>query len=160
MNRPVWVSAGSPAVRAMPKSLIFATPSSRTSTLPGLTSRWVMPAAWAEASPSATWAPIAATRSGGSAPSSRIRSDSDRDGTFSITIQMCRSSSTTSKTVTTLRWLSAADDRASRSARAESVTDSPGSSPTCFTATSRVSFSSRHSHTVPMPPCPIALWTR
>ncbi len=160
MNRPDWVRAGSPAVRAMPKSLILATPSSRTSTLPGFTSRWVIPAAWAEARPSATWAPMAATRSAGSGPSSRIRSDRDREGTFSITIQMWPSSSTTSNTVTTLRWLSAADERASRRARAESVTDSPGSRPTCFTATSRASFSSRHSHTVPIPPCPIAPWTR
>ena len=66
----------------------------------------------------------------------------------------------TSKTVTTLRWLSAADERASRSARAESVTDSPGIIPTCLTATSRCSVSSRHSHTVPMPPWPIAEPTR
>ena len=77
-----------------------------------------------------------------------------------MTSQIRRSSSTTSKTVTTLRWFRAAVERASRIARAVSVTDWPGSRPTSLAATSRARVSSRASHTVPIPPCPMARSTR
>src|SRR4051794_40632511 len=69
---------------------------------------------------------------------------------------MWSSASIASYTDTTCGWFSAAEERASRRARARSGADSPGSTPTCLTATSRPSSSSRHSHTVPMPPRPTA----
>ena len=68
MTSPVEVSWGSPWSEAMPKSASLAVPRSGTMTLPGLTSRWTIPAAWAASSALAIWAPISATRSTGSGP--------------------------------------------------------------------------------------------
>ena len=90
---PDWVSVASPWVRAMPKSEILARSSSVTRMFPGLTSRCTVPRACAAASPSATWAPIHAARSGGSGPSAATICDSVRPGTYSITSQMWSPSS-------------------------------------------------------------------
>ena len=96
MTRPVWVIWESPAVRAMPKSVIFAVPSSATRMLPGLTSRCVVPRSWAATRPSATWAPIAAAATGSTRPSAAITSERLREGTYSMTSQMPCSVSTVS----------------------------------------------------------------
>ena len=58
----------------MPKSASLAVPLPGTMTLPGLTSRWTIPAWWAASSALATWAPISATRPTGNGPSDRTRS--------------------------------------------------------------------------------------
>ena len=56
---PVRVSraVAAPSARAIPKSASLATPSVVTSTLPGLTSRWTMPAGARCRARAATWAP-------------------------------------------------------------------------------------------------------
>jgi hypothetical protein len=158
--RPEWVSVGSPVVLEMPKSEILAPSLSVTRMLPGFTSRWTVPRLCAAASPSATWAPILAARSGVSRPSWAVSWARVRPGTYSITSQMRSPSSIASKIDTTFGWLSGADERASRIARARSGADSPGGCPTCLTATSRPSSSSRHSQTCPMPPRPTSRSTR
>ncbi len=123
---PDWVIFSWPMVRAIPKSEIFARSPSATRMLPGLTSRWTVPSSWAAARPSATWAPIQAARAGDIGPSWATISLRVRPGTYSITSQMWSPSSMASYTATTLRWFRAADERASRMARARSGTHSPG----------------------------------
>jgi len=72
----------------MPKSVSLAVPASGTITLPGVTSRWTMPARWAAASVLATCAPISATRSAGSGPSAWTSSASVGARTSSITMKV------------------------------------------------------------------------
>ena len=64
VTSPVWVSAASASVRAMPKSDSFTWPSGATRMLDGFTSRCTIPAPCAAASASATWARIGAASSG------------------------------------------------------------------------------------------------
>ena len=68
VTSPVWVSDGSAAVRAMPKSESFTCPSEATRMLDGFTSRCTMPAPCAAASALAVWARIGAASSGVSRP--------------------------------------------------------------------------------------------
>ena len=96
MTSPVEVSWGSPWSEAMPKSASLAMPLGGTITLPGLTSRWTIPAWWAASSALAIWAPISATRSTGSGPSARTRSASVGALTSSITMNVPPRSWTTS----------------------------------------------------------------
>ena len=96
MTSPVEVSWGSPWSEAMPKSASLALPRSGTMTLPGLTSRWTIPAAWAASSALAIWAPIPATRSTGSGPPARTRSASVGASTSSMTMKVPPRSWTTS----------------------------------------------------------------
>ena len=53
MMAPVWVSGTELVARAMPKSVIFTSPSGVTRMLPGFTSRWTTPASCAACRPSA-----------------------------------------------------------------------------------------------------------
>ena len=157
-SSPVPVMVSSPAARAMPKSVSFTRPSVPSRMLPGLTSRWVIPAACAASSAPRTARPTVATRSGCSGPSSLITSASDRDGTSSMTTQGRASSSSTSKRVTTLGWPSRAIARASRSVRSQLTARSSGDrlpgSTTSFTATVRRRKVSSASHTAPIAPRP------
>src|SRR3954467_13177028 len=105
--------------------------------LPGLTSRWMVPTAWAALRPSATWAAMTTAVSGVSGPSWLMICNSVRDATYSITSQIWSSSSTTSKMETTWGWLRTAEDRASRMARARLGAVSPGRRPICLIATLR-----------------------
>lgn len=114
---PACVIDGSSANVAMPKSVSTARPFSVTSTLLGLTSRCRTPAACAVDNAPTRLVPSSAASSGGSGPSSVITRSSDRASTSSITIQGVPFSSTTSKTVTTLGWLSLAAVLASRRVR-------------------------------------------
>ena len=114
---PCWVSPRSSANVAMPKSVRIARPSPVTSTLLGFTSRWSTPALCAVASALTRLVPRSAACSGGSGPSSVMTRSSERAWISSMTIHGDPSSSTTSKTVTTLGWLSRAAVRASRSVR-------------------------------------------
>ena len=98
---PVCVSAGSPSTAAIPKSVSTARPSRVSSTLPGLTSRCTIPAAWALASAPSSIIPVSAARRGGSGPSSASTRSSERAVTSSITIHGVPSASITSWTVTT-----------------------------------------------------------
>ena len=152
--KPVWVSWSSACARAIPKSLILGVPARSIRMLPGLMSRCTMPRSWARARALATADPISATRVGGSAPTSRIRSARLCPSTYSMTSQCESFSSTTSNTPTAWASLSEAAMRASRMARAAAA-GSPGSAPICLTATSRPSTVSRHSQTVPIPPLPM-----
>jgi hypothetical protein len=60
---------------------------------------------------------MCATRRGSSGPSDRMTCCNDRDGRYSITIQVRPAASKTSYTCTTLGWLSRAAARASRRVR-------------------------------------------
>lgn len=116
MSMPAWVMVESPSMAAMPKS-VRITRSEVSSTLPGLTSRCMIPAAWAWRSASSTRTPISAVWTTGSGPLCRTACSRDQARTSSITIQGRPSSSTTSWTVTMPGWLSRAAERASRSIR-------------------------------------------
>jgi hypothetical protein len=82
---PVVVMLESSASEAMPKSANFAGPALGTMMLPGLTSRWTMPARWATSSAPRTSSPMAAARRGSNGPSERTRSVSVGASTSSIT---------------------------------------------------------------------------
>ena len=157
-SSPVPVIVSSPAARAIPKSVSFTRPSCPSRMLPGLTSRWVMPAACAASSAPRMASPTVATRSGCSGPSSLITSASDRDGTSSMTTQGRESSSRTSNRVTTLGWPSRAIARASRSVRSQLTARSSGDRlpgrTTSFTATVRRRKVSSASQTAPIAPRP------
>jgi hypothetical protein len=73
---------------AMPKSITLTMPSGVSITLPGLTSRWMIPRAWAAASALHTSEAISAARSGISGPSPRITSRRVRPSTNSITMKL------------------------------------------------------------------------
>ena len=83
----VCVSEWLSSARAIPKSSTFTCPSGVTMMLPGLMSRWTIPAACAALSASATCAAIRAARAGSSGPSSRRMSARLRPGTSSITMK-------------------------------------------------------------------------
>ena len=78
--KPVPVSEVAPAAEEMPKSMIRG-PSWASSTLEGLRSRWMTPAAWIALSPSASPAASASTEPSGSGPCCSTASDSDVPGT-------------------------------------------------------------------------------
>ena len=82
---PVRVMVASETLRAMPKSVSLIRPSLATRTLPGLTSRWVIPAACAASSAEATAMPTAAACSTVSGPWSRRMCARLREGSSSIT---------------------------------------------------------------------------
>jgi len=69
---PVCVIDDSAALRAIPKSVSLICPGPPMSTLPGLTSRWVMPARWAVISADATADPISAASTWVSVPRSMM----------------------------------------------------------------------------------------
>jgi len=157
---PVLVIDPSPATDAMPKSASLAGPTSGTITLPGLTSRWTMPASWAMSSAASSSTPIAAARAGDSGPvarttSSRVGADTSSMTRYAVAVP---ASASTSKTVVTDGWLSCAAARASRMTRARiascSAAGTEGGKLTSFSATSRPSRSSRARHTTPTPPRP------
>jgi hypothetical protein len=84
---PERASAATPSsVTAGPKSVSTTRPSSAISTLLGLTSRCRTPTRFAAFKAPSSARPIAATRSTGSEPDSSITCNSDRDGTYSMTI--------------------------------------------------------------------------
>ena len=146
----------SPTCRAMPKSVSTTPPWGVTRTFAGLMSRCSTPAAAAVTIASSTRSPMPATRAGGSGPSARMISASDRDGTSSITIHGRPSCSTTSKIVTTAGCRSRAATCASRIVRRRSnwraSSSRDGGSRTSLTATGRSSSRSSARQTVPMPP--------
>ena len=78
--KPVPVSAVASAAEEMPKSMILG-PSWASSTLDGLRSRWMTPAAWIALSPSASPAASASTEASGSGPCRSTASDSGVPGT-------------------------------------------------------------------------------
>ena len=153
------VRACSPASRAPPKSVSLATAPSRrrparggsgTSTLWGLTSRWITPRAWACARASASATPI----------SSVSRSSTASLAISSASVSPWTSSGDQVEGVVLGAGLVQRDDRRVRetggrqrlSARPTGV---PG--PLCgirLSATSRCSSSSRARHTTPKPPSP------
>ncbi len=157
-SMPVEVIEVSPSTLAMPKSVSTVRPSSPISTLDGFTSRCSTP--WLCAAPStpSRSRPIAAARSGVSAPSSRTTSASERPSTSSITIHGRPSSSTTSKTVTAavcrIRAVALASRRVRTISRCFSASSTAPVIRSSFTATIRPSISSSARHTVPMPPRP------
>ena len=101
---------------AMPKSAILTDPSAATSTFPGLTSRWTMPAAWAAPSAPSTWTAMARTSSGGSGPAA-MRSARVWPGSRSMTMNGTPSCSPVSKTATAWGWVRVAAALASASKR-------------------------------------------
>src|SRR5919106_318876 len=125
------------AAVAMPRSTSFVTPSCRSRTLPGFTSRWTTPSPWAWSSASATSRTIADTRSGSSGPRRRACA-SDSPSTYSMTISTPSSSVAVSNTDTRLGWLSEAPSLASRTTRGASGPGSarPAAIPGCVPAPS------------------------
>ena len=79
-TKPAPVSDVASAAREMPKSMIRG-PSGASRTFIGLRSRWITPAAWIPARPSASPAARARTDAAGSGPCSLTASDSDGPGT-------------------------------------------------------------------------------
>ncbi len=117
ITMPVWVSRGSPWKVAMPKSVSTARSSRPSSTLLGLTSRCMTPAACATSSAPSSWRPTSAARRGASGPVLASTWSSDCAWTSCMTIHGRPPSSATSYTVTTPGWLSRAAVLASRSVR-------------------------------------------
>jgi hypothetical protein len=157
-TRPALVIGASATLRAMPKSVSFTRPSSAMSTLPGFTSRWVMPLRCAARNPPAVAKPTTATWDTVSVPWSLIIVARLRDGTSSITTIGSPSTSTTSNTVMMLGWERPPSARASRMIRsrasAASWDGTPGGTFSSLTATRRCSTSSKPDHTVPIAPAP------
>ena len=115
MVRPSWAPS---AARAIPKSATLTVPVAEAmSTLAGLTSRWMIPWAWAAARAAATAAAIVVARSGSIGPSLRMTSRSVGPSTYSMTMKYCPSSSPKSWTPTMLWWLRPAAALASRRKR-------------------------------------------
>ena len=81
----VWVRDSELVARAIPKSMTFTSPDGVSMMLPGLTSRWTIPARWAKARASATPSATSTARSGISG-ASRITCDSVFPFTYSITM--------------------------------------------------------------------------
>ncbi len=96
ITMPVWVSRGSSWKVAMPKSVSTARSSRVSSTLLGLTSRCITPAACATVSADSSWRPISAARRGGSGPEVASTWSSDWAWTSCMTIHGRPSSSATS----------------------------------------------------------------
>ena len=90
------VIGASATLRAMPKSVSLTWPSWATSTLPGLTSRWVIPARCAARSAAAVANPTTAACPVDSTPCSEISVARLRDGTISSTTIGSPPASTTS----------------------------------------------------------------
>ncbi|PRX44525.1 hypothetical protein B0I33_11133 [Prauserella shujinwangii] len=155
---PARVTDTSSAACEMPKSTIFATPSSVIRMLPGLMSRCTIPAACAAASAPATCAPMFATTSGASGPCSASRSARLRAGRYSMTSTGKPWSVNTSCTATAFGCCSRAAIRPSRSARCRASSARRGSSPgwrsSRLMATGRRSSSSSACHTTPIAPLP------
>ena len=153
---PVRVTFGSPGMVARPKSVSTTRPSSPSSTLPGLTSRCMMPALCAAFSAFSTPRPISTAFAADTGPSSAMVSCNDFDATYSMTIHGSPSVRSTSKMRTTLTLLRRAIARASRSERSRISRRSsgvrPGGGTSSLMATSRCSTSSRAFQTRPMPP--------
>jgi hypothetical protein len=82
---PVPVRGTLEADQAIPKSVILTTPSLRTSTLPGLMSRWITPAACAAASAAEVCRTTSRVRDGLSRPSRSSSAESVSPSTSSIT---------------------------------------------------------------------------
>ena len=75
-----WVAAVPSVARAIPKSMTRG-PSSASSTLPGLRSRWISPTRWISVSASARLAASTRRLGSGSGPWSRTAWSSGSDGT-------------------------------------------------------------------------------
>ncbi|RAO51131.1 hypothetical protein PSN01_04328 [Micromonospora saelicesensis] len=90
------ITPSPPSKVASPKSVSTTRPSSATSTLCGFTSRCSTPAVCAARNAASTASPIRAVRCGLSGPSAPMICCTDRDGTYSITIQGLSRSCTTS----------------------------------------------------------------
>jgi hypothetical protein len=95
-TRPAVVIGASASLRAMPKSVSLTWPSWAIKTLPGLTSRWVIPARCAARRAAAVANPTTAAWAVVSFPCSEIRLARLRDGTISRTTSGSPSTSTTS----------------------------------------------------------------
>jgi hypothetical protein len=96
MIEPVSVMSEAPT-RAIPKSTTFARPSSSTSTLCGLRSRWTIPCRCANEVAVRIWIVRFAASRGSSAPCSRTISLSVRPRTYSIAMYGVPSQSPRSK---------------------------------------------------------------
>ena len=96
ITMPVWVSLGSSWKVAMPKSVSTARSSLPSSTLLGLTSRCMTPAACATLSADSSWRAISAARRGGSGPEAASSWSSDCAWISCITIHGRPPSSATS----------------------------------------------------------------
>ncbi len=156
LTMPVEVRVTSSKACEMPKSVIFAEPSSPTRMFPGFTSRCTIPTRCAADSAAEISLPIRAASAGANGPCSRTTSCRLRDATYSMIRQGPSTASTTSNICTACGWCRRAVRRASRIARWTTRSRSLGDRPCCtcrlFTATARRSSSSRPSQTVPMPP--------
>ena len=133
---PVPVSEGAPAAEEIPKSMIRG-PSGASSTLDGLRSRWMTPAAWIALSPSASPAASASTVVAGSGPCCSTASVSEAPGTYAVTSHgtgLSRSASTTCA-VNSPPTLRAADT--SRANLARKLSSSASCGRITFTATWR-----------------------
>ena len=116
-----WVSDTSLFARAMPKSLILTVPRdlprSAIRMLPGLMSRWTMPAACASVSAAAICAPICATSSGGNVSARFIAWARLRAGKYSMTNHGSPDSIATSYMAMEWGWVSFAAFLPSRNVR-------------------------------------------
>ncbi len=159
MMLPGRVTEAAPTNVAMPKSTRITSPSSRTSTLPGFTSRWTTDAACTARRPRRIWWPMSAALGTASTCWLRNRSASDPASSSFITIQTCLSVSTWSWTVTMFGCSILAIASASRRARyiaavwVSAVIAFRSSRP--LMATNRRRRRSWAFHTSPMPPLPI-----
>ncbi len=157
-SMPVDVTDGSPSTRAIPKSVSTTRPSCPISTFDGFTSRCRMPTRCASASTPSSSNATSAARCGGSTPSVRMTSLSERDSISSITIQGRPSSSTTSYTVTAplcrIRAMAFASVSVRATSRCRSSSSTPPANRSSLTATSRPRNSSAARQTVPIPPWP------
>ncbi len=111
----------------MPKSSTLTSPSSRTITFSGLTSRWITPARWAAArAPPISTSQRARVAIG--TVGSPMKARSEVPGTSSMTMNAVSPDRSASKTEVALGWRMAAAARASRSA--EATASSPSSEAT------------------------------
>ncbi len=155
-SAPVRVRPSSPAVssaRAMPKSMTRG-PSIVTSTLDGLRSRWMSPAAWMSRRAPASPAARERTELSGSGPWSRLITDS-RDGpaTYPVATHGTSASVSASRTGAVQSPPTRRAAPTSWRNRARNSSRSASSRRTSFTATVRPR-SDRARYTFPMPPAP------
>lgn len=151
--RLVVVSGVAPASRAIPKS-IRRGPSEASSTLPGLTSRWTIPAAWTAASAWASPAPSIRTSAPAMAPAPRTAADRVGPATYSVASHGTSASASPSSSGAT--W-GPVTDRATAISRRKRLRK-PGSwatsRRTVLTATGSPPPSGAPRKTSPMPPAP------
>ena len=153
----VWVRESEVVARAIPKSMTFTSPVVVSMMFPGFTSRWTIPARWANDRASATPRAISTARSGMRGAPSRSIWESVLPWTYSMTMKCVPSSDPVSNTLTTLGWLRAAADWASRRKRVTNELSRANRSDRIFTAMRRPRTRSVPTYTSAIPPRPSTL---